>query len=908
MAAKADFLDDKNHLPSSTLPLTATSSKTKPHPSAKSRILFRFCHVIFVVGFLYSIRTWYFNRPNGDITSESWLMDVFARPDRGILTGKRAEHVFLKVPDEASALKASRIYAGLPHMAGSDQDLVTAKIVLDHFLGSFGIEPPSEAPIFPAGSDESRSATLDIPSTSKPRAWIDTYYPVLNTPLERSLEIVDEDGNVIWTADLEEDGDCLDEDACQARTVVPAFHGLSKAGNVTGELFYANYCTPEDYDAVESSGIKIQGNIALCRYGGPFRGLKVKGGQDRGAAGVLIYSDVRDDGSVTVKNGYQAYPAGPARNPTSVQRGSVQYLSLYPGDPTTPGYPSYENSPRTEGANIPKIPSLPISWANALKLGEALGKNGTVKVRLVNDVDTKITPIWNTMAVIPGHIKSEVVVLGNHRDAWVLGAADPSSGTATIHEVIRGFAELHKRGWKPLRTILLASWDAEEYGLVGSTEWGEDFASWIKEHVITYINLDSSVSGSRFSAGASPSMAHMLRQVGLDIPHPTDGNRTLWDAKKDKGKLIGPVDPGVLSMAEAQDLMDAEIGLGVQPLGSGSDYTVFLQRIGIGSAQAGFGSTLQDPVYHYHSIYDSQRFQELYADPGFYRHVAVSKFIGLVTLRFADSIILPYNTTFYSLELSNYVEKVANVAAELKFSVDLSPLREAVTKLYKASLKLDEEKEEAEEQLIKIIKRWEHKHRRHHHYKHHHGHGHHENDRPGGRCGGSRWRQMSRFVKGVFGVADKHAHIKSESESMSMSLDPQPKDHHSDHSERHPAHPDHHPVHLHHHHHHWHPQRPLSERPRVPRKLIKAVKRVQAVNKKLSGFESGFISEEGILDRTWYKHLGVAPGKWLGYGATTLPGLTEAITIEKNLTLAAHETERLTTLITKLAKAIKVED
>jgi N-acetylated-alpha-linked acidic dipeptidase len=172
-------------------------------------------------------------------------------------------------------MEASRIYAGLPHLAGSEQDLVTAKIVLNHFLESFGIEPPSEAPLYPAGSEESRSATLDIPSTSEPRAWIDTYYPVMNRPGNSSLEIIDENGAVMWSADLEEDGDCLDEDACQARNAVPAFHGFSKAGNVTGELFYGNYCTPEDYDAVERSGTKIEGKIALCRYGSNLRGLKV---------------------------------------------------------------------------------------------------------------------------------------------------------------------------------------------------------------------------------------------------------------------------------------------------------------------------------------------------------------------------------------------------------------------------------------------------------------------------------------------------------------------------------------------------------------------------------------------------------------------------------------------------------
>jgi len=295
------------------------------------------------------------------------------------------------VPDALSAVEASRLYAGLAHMAGTDQDLETAKYVLQHFENSFGIERTAEEPIFPAGSAESRAATLDIVKAKEPRAWIDIYYPVLSTPGERRLEVLDEDSNSVWTADIEEHGDPLDEDATNSLPEAPVFHGLSKGGDVSGELVSASYCRPGDFEAAENAGVNFSGKIVLCRYGELFRGLKVKGAQDRGAVGVLIYSDTRDDGSVTVENGYEPYPIGPARNPTSVQRGSVQFLSVYPGDPTTPGYPSYENSTRTEGTNIPDIPSLPISSANAQKLLE-VAKDGKRVVRLLNEGRSQTTP------------------------------------------------------------------------------------------------------------------------------------------------------------------------------------------------------------------------------------------------------------------------------------------------------------------------------------------------------------------------------------------------------------------------------------------------------------------------------------------------------------------------------------
>ncbi|KAF9491377.1 Zn-dependent exopeptidase [Pleurotus eryngii] len=788
-------------------------------------------------------------------------------PRRHFLFGREAEKVFLSVPNEASAIIASRRFATKPHLAGAPQDLQTAKDFLAVLQRELGIVPPTPEPLFPAGSEASRHATESITKLKKPAAWIDTYYPVMNTPLGRELVVVAKNGTIVWEADLVEEADATDPEAHLYADAVPTFHGLSPEGTAVGQLVYANYGTQEDYSELVSQGVNLTGSIVICRYGGIFRGLKVKGAQELGAAGVLIYSDPRDDGTVTEENGYKAYPHGPARSVTSVQRGSVQYLSIYPGDPTTPGYPSYENSTRTEGSNIPKIPSLPISWANAKVLNENFDKGGSwegMDVKLVNKVDKKVTPIWNTMGVIPGFIPNEIVMLGNHRDAWVMGATDPSSGTASVHEIIRGFGELLRRGWKPLRTVVIASWDAEEYGLIGSTEYGEDFASWLGENVVAYLNLDSSVSGSRFSVSGSPSLAHLIRQTAEELPHPTEAGRSLWSATSDSGKLFGL---NASSGAVSSDIREGEITstapIGVNPLGSGSDYTVFLQWIGIPCGNGGFSSTLHDPVYHYHSVFDSERWQEIYGDPGFSRHVAVSKHLGLQALRLSSSLVLPFNTTHYVEELDRYLDGVVDIAASLSIDLDVSPLRSSIHKLRITSVGLDLEKRAAQREFVKwlkVVMKW--------------------------RSGRTVRRVICRFVE-RFGFK---CSSRDATDADTVTEEEQLPDkillglaRHSGHS----VCP------------HFLRKNPLRE-------LREAAKRVYAVNKKLSAFERGFLSEEGIKDREWYKHLAVAPGKWLGYGATTLPGLTEALTFEKNATLAEYEVNRLVTLLDQLAEKIRV--
>ncbi|QRV76487.1 vacuolar protein sorting-associated protein [Ceratobasidium sp. AG-Ba] len=805
---------------------------------------------------------------------------------------KKAEDIFLSVPTPESAIAVSRAWTAKPHITGSDRDYDSALEQLEVFQKHFGIKPPKKTPVFDAGSHESRQSVLSIHNLTEPTAWIDTYYSFLNSPAERKLEILNDDGTAFWSANVEEtpaEGD----PAGEWHDAIGAWHGFSKGGDVQGKLVYANYGSKKDFDDLAAAGHNLTGTVVLVRYGGVFRGLKVKAAQEAGAVGCLIYSDPRDNGPVTVENGYKYWPDGPALNPDSVQRGSVTFLSKYPGDPTTPGYPSYRDAERVEPTNLPSIPSLPVSWANAQVLLKELGDSvfSPRKIRLLNGVKEGINPMWNTMAVVPGHIKNEVIVVGNHRDAWVLGAADPTSGTVTVHEVVKGLGELLKKGWKPLRTIVFASWDGEEYGLLGSTEWGEDFADWIQQNVVAYLNVDVSAAGETLGLAGSPSLAHLIRQVASNISHPTDANRTLWDATGDFGPYTGPADKETLQLFQAtQNERKTAYETGVVPLGSGSDFTVFLQRLGIASSDQSFSPNPMGAVYHYHSVWDSQTWMEKYGDPGFLRHVAISKHMGLMLLRLVDSIIVPLNTTQYALELDNYLDRVTELSTQMTDAPDFTGLRHAIKKVQKASIALDHRKIHAEHRLKRALEKIGHQQRH--------------------LCGKRRFAKARTWVKKVFGV---HDGVDKAVEKTSVSW-PQnwpevarvtPRVGRlpawTEEQEKAETHKHEHERHRHHRQgkHHGHGKHGGL------RKLIRAVKEVQAVNKKLSTFEQSFLSEEGIPDREWYRHLGVAPGKWLGYGATTLPALTEAITIEKNATLAAHEAERLTTLFEKMAEKLK---
>jgi len=495
-------------------------------------------------------------------------------------TYKNLTDILLNTPDEKQVREWSKYYTAGPHLAG--KNFSQAEWTKDRWV-EFGVEDTN----------------------------IIAYDIYVNYPRGHRLALLETDEeditSVKYEASLVED--ILDDDPSTNLTDrIPTFHGYSASGNVTGQYVFANYGTFKDYDDLVQANVSLDGKIALVKYGHCFRGLKIKRAQELGMIGVLIYSDPGDDGVTEKTNA--TYPEGPAREPSSVERGSTQFLSFAPGDPTTPGYPSLPGAKRADDLShaIPRIPSLPISYADALPLLKALNGHGPkstdfnewwqtgglgykgvdynigpspphLTLNLVNDQEYVTTPFWNVIGIINGTISDEVVILGNHRDAWIAGgAADPNSGSAAFNELIRGFGIALKHGWKPQRTIVLASWDGEEYGLVGSTEWVEEYLPWLSTSAVAYLNVDVGAAGSTFGTSSAPLIDKALVEILEAVPSP---NQTV------AGQTIA-------------DLWNKRIAT----IGSGSDYTAFQDFAGVPSVDMGFHTAKPGPVYHYHSNYD----------------------------------------------------------------------------------------------------------------------------------------------------------------------------------------------------------------------------------------------------------------------------------------------------------------
>lgn len=465
--------------------------------------------------------------------------------------------------------------------------------------------------------------------------------------------------------------DALDEDKdSTAEGLFPAFHGYGASGTARGQVVYVNYGTPADYATLDQLGVSVDGRIVLARYGQVFRGLKVREAEQRGALGVILYSDPADDGYMRG----DVYPDGPMRHPSAIQRGSVQYLSIQPGDPSTPGYPSRDGAPRlarAEMKSVPRIPSLPISYREAEKILRRLaGPNvpdgwqgglpfayhvgpGGAAVSMSVEMDEGQKPIFNVFARIRGTEKPErIVILGNHRDAWNHGAVDPNSGTAAMLETARGLAAAVQAGWRPKRTIVLASWDAEEYGLVGSVEWGEDRADDLRAQAVAYLNLDSAVTGGDFDAQGTPSLTALVRETIAEIPDPVRGGMVgpVWEARVHGDWASGtPVDLAA---------PDAAFELRLPPLGSGSDYTVFVDHLGVPAVNFGFGGKYGV----YHSAYDTFRWMERFGDPQFVYHVAAARFYGLLTMRLAAADVVPLRFGAYAATLRDQLDDLRRAA------------------------------------------------------------------------------------------------------------------------------------------------------------------------------------------------------------------------------------------------------
>ncbi|ERF75344.1 hypothetical protein EPUS_00137 [Endocarpon pusillum Z07020] len=564
------------------------------------------------------------------------------------MTYEELQTILLQTPNEVEARKSSEYYTAGPHLAGKNlsQALWTKEKWEDYGVTSS----------------------------------IVAYDVYLNYPLDHRLALLEgvdlatNRHKIRYECSLEED--VLDQDPTTGLSDrIPTFHGYSASGNVTAPYVYVNFGTYKDFEDLLAANVSLAGNIAIAKYGRVFRGLKVKRAQELGMVGMVMYTDPQEDGEMTVASGYKAYPEGPARNPSSVQRGSTQYNSVLAGDPTTPGIPSKPGSPRVDPHKaIPSIPSLPISYRDALPLLKALNGYGpnashfnkywqggglthegvdynigpspdSLVLNLMNAQEYTTTPIWNVIGVINGSIPDEAIILGNHRDAWIAGGAgDPNSGSAAFNEVIRAFSVAMQAGWKPLRTLVFASWDGEEYGLLGSTEWVEEYLPWLSAGSVAYLNVDVGSVGPKLNAAASPLLNKVILEAAGLVPSP---NQTV----------------------QGQTLLDTW-DKRIKTMGSGSDFTAFQDFAGIPSLDLGFKEAPNSPVYHYHSNYDSFYWMDKFGDNQWHCHITIAKLWAQIAMQLCETPVLSLNTTDYALALSRYLEGVKEKAKKSTIGED----------------------------------------------------------------------------------------------------------------------------------------------------------------------------------------------------------------------------------------------
>lgn len=506
------------------------------------------------------------------------------------------------------------------------------------------------------------------------RSWgfeaeLERYDVLFPTPRVRELELLSPQR---YSARLREPA--LEEDRTSGieEDRLPPYNAFSADGDVTGELVYVNYGIPADYEELERRGVDVRGKIVIARYGGSWRGIKPKVAHEKGAVGAILYSDPRDDGY------YQGdtYPDGAFRQEHGVQMGSVLDMPQYPGDPLTPGWgatPDAERLDRSEAPTIMKIPVLPISWGDAKPLLAALDGPvappswrgalpltyhvgpGPATVRLRVAFDWEITPAYNVIAKVRGaRYPDEWVVRGNHRDGWAMGAADPTSGMMALMAEAQAVGRLMAEGWRPNRTIVYAGWDAEEPALLGSTEWAEHHAAELKEHAVAYINTDGNNRGF-LNMGGSHSLEALINGVARDVTDPQTGV-SVWERARALRAVRG--DP------EALDRPD----LRISPLGSGSDYTPFLQHLGLPSLNLSFGG--EGGGGSYHSLYDSFDHYVRFGDPDFSYGVALAQVAGRTTLRLANADLLPYRFSGLTDNVKRYLGEVEKLADDMRRSTD----------------------------------------------------------------------------------------------------------------------------------------------------------------------------------------------------------------------------------------------
>jgi N-acetylated-alpha-linked acidic dipeptidase len=599
-------------------------------------------------------------------------MDGFA-PQESIAQA-RLEEQFRAVPQAQSAREHLRRLTLEPHVAGTREDYQTALYVRDQ-MRSFGLK--SELKEYQVLLQYPRQPTI----------------VEMLAPRRERLQTVE--------AIIPEDP------SSSSRRIIPLFNGYSGIGDVTAPLVYVNYGLPNDYEALKKLGVEVRGKIAIARYGASFRGVKAKVAEQNGAVGLIIYSDPADDGYAQG----DTFPKGPWRPAQSAQRGSVQYLFEYPGDPLTPGVPSIPGKPRIkleEAANLTRIPVQPMSYGEAGKLLQALrgplrpkgfqgglpfsyhtGGTADVRVRLKTDLEYVVRTIWNVVTRIDGNAEPDRwVIMGNHRDAWTFGAVDPNSGTTAMLEAGRAFGQLLKSGWTPRRTIFLCSWDAEEYGLIGSVEWAEENADELRAKAVAYLNMDSAVSGSNFGAASVPSLWKLIRSATRDIHDPKTG-KSVYQAWQDRTREALP-EAELTDPVTGSDRPIAEARIGA--LGSGSDYTPFLQHLGVPALDMGFSGDYGV----YHSAYDSFYWMSKFGDPTFAYHVAAAQVWGTIALRLANALALPFDYTDYAAQIRDFLNETIRTATRRRLadSFDAKTLNEAIKDFMEEAARVDRRRRE----------------------------------------------------------------------------------------------------------------------------------------------------------------------------------------------------------------------
>ncbi|XP_059638260.1 probable glutamate carboxypeptidase LAMP1 [Cornus florida] len=544
-----------------------------------------------------------------------------------------------------------------------------------------------------AGSQANADAAAYVLSTLTScniRSHIVSYDVLLTYPVSRSLTLTPSPQEAPTTSDLTQEIYEGDPYADVANEVLPTFHAYAKSGTVSGPVVYVNYGRVEDYAKLKEMGVNVSGTVVLARYGQIYRGDIVENAYEAGAVGVLVYTDRKDYGG----GGGDAkwFPDDKWMPPSGVQVGSVYGGT---GDPTTPGWPSAGACERISDdevarrEDIPKIPSLPISAANGEAILRSVGGlvanddwqggadvpvyrvgPGPGIVNLSYEGKQIINTIQNVIGVIEGAEEPDrFVILGNHRDAWTFGAVDPNSGTAALLEVAQRLEKLQKRGWKPRRTIVFCNWDAEEYGLIGSTEWVEENREIVASRVIAYLNVDSAVYGAGFYASATPQLDELLKQATQQVQDPDNSSQTIYES------WVGSSNSPIIGR------------LG----GGGSDYAAFVQHVGVPAADLSFG----EGYAVYHSMYDDFVWMMKFGDPMFHRHVAVANVWGLVALRLADEEFLPFNYLSYVNELQKSTEDLKGDVSDK--GISLIPLFKSIEELKKAATNINKQRKAIEE-------------------------------------------------------------------------------------------------------------------------------------------------------------------------------------------------------------------